>query len=89
MLIEDLNYLSAALKFKRQIENQLLIILGEYFLDTCLYACANEDVLQLNFSIGFLATCSPICQRREGLRNSDEKLAPRAEVTFNNYNEGQ
>ena len=28
-------------------------------------------------------TCSPICQRRENLRNSDEKLAPRAEMTSN------
>ena len=30
------------------------------------------------------ATCGPICQRREGLRNSNEKLAPRAEVMNNN-----
>ena len=31
-----------------------------------------------------LPTCSPICQRREGLHSSHKKLAPRAEVVNNN-----
>ena len=53
MFIKNCNSLSAALKFERCIENQLLNILGQCFHEICLYACANEENLHLNFRVCF------------------------------------
>ena len=37
------------------------------------------------WSVSTQPTCSPICQHPEGLCSSGQKVAPRAEMTNNNY----
>ena len=43
-LIKNFNFLSAALKFERLIENQLLVF-GKHYLDIGLNTCVNDENL--------------------------------------------